>query len=107
MERFAINEISTQPAGTKPLPVVAGRRSRPRTRSEMGKQSAERTRAMIQSGMLISLLQRIATGEKEAQPHQVTAALGLLRKVLPDLQATLLSGDPQLPITVSVRLLDD
>lgn len=58
---------------------------------------------MIQTGMLCSLLQRIASGEKEAEPHQVTAALGLLRKVLPDLQATLLSGDPNMPITIITR----
>ena len=41
----------------------------------------------IREGMLISRLEKIALGEVEAQPHQVTAALGLLKKVRPDLAA--------------------
>lgn len=84
-----------------PLPVVAGKRGRGRP---AGYATPERVRAQIKAAMLVSRLQKIAAGEVESEPHQVTAALGLLRKVLPDLQATLLSGDPNLPIVVSIRL---
>ena len=38
--------------------------------------------------MLIDRLEKIAEGTVEAQPHQVTAALGLLRFQLPALTAT-------------------
>ena len=52
--------------------------------------------------MLVARLQRIANGEQD-EPYQVTAAIALLRKVLPDLQATMISGDPQLPLTIITR----
>jgi hypothetical protein len=38
--------------------------------------------------MLLRRLEQISMGEVEAQAHQVTAALGLLRFQLPTLQAT-------------------
>jgi len=59
---------------------------------------------MIKTGVLIGLLHRIASGEKQVEPHQVTAAIALLRKVLPDLQATAVSGEVQLPVTIITRL---
>jgi hypothetical protein len=49
--------------------------------------------------MLLRRLEQISMGEVEAQPHQVTAALGLLKFQLPTLAATdLTSGGA--PITV-------
>lgn len=48
-------------------------------------------RDKIQASALITRLERIAQGKVTAEPHQVTAALGLLKKVLPDLTATDLS----------------
>jgi hypothetical protein len=48
----------------------------------------ERRVQKIREGMLISRLEKIALGKVlDAQPHQVTAALGLLKKVCPDLAA--------------------
>lgn len=44
----------------------------------------ERTRAKIQTSQLINRLQKLSNGEIEMPPHAVTAALGLLRKTLPD-----------------------
>jgi hypothetical protein len=44
-------------------------------------------REKIQTSMLINRLQDFVKGEVEMTPHQVTAALGLLKKSLPDLSA--------------------
>lgn len=54
----------------------------------------DEVRAKIQTTQLINRLTGIATGEitGEGLGVQVTAALGLLKKVLPDLAATELSG---------------
>ena len=43
-----------------------------------------RTRARIQTTQLINRLQMFINSKVELQPAQVTAALGLLKKVLPD-----------------------
>jgi len=48
----------------------------------------ERARDKIRTGVLVERLQGIASGKYPAEPHQVTAALGLLKKTLPDLSAT-------------------
>ena len=45
----------------------------------------ESWRKRIQTTKLIQRAEAIAFGEVEAQPHQVTACLGLLKKTLPDL----------------------
>jgi len=91
----------TSRVDSKPLPVVRGRRASGVQRPVAGR--PERLRLTIQTGMLLSLLEDIAAGKKQVESHQVTAALGLLRKVLPDLQATMISGDPNLPLTIITR----
>lgn len=53
----------------------------------------EETRAKIQAGNLITRLQAGINGEVELSGPQVTAALGLLRKVLPDLTSVEHSGE--------------
>lgn len=52
----------------------------------------ERTRAKIQTSQIINRLESFVEGKVELSAAQVTAALGLLRKTLPDLQATEISG---------------
>ena len=52
----------------------------------------ERTRAKIQASQILNRLIKLCNGEIEMPPHAVTAALGLLRKVMPDLSAQELSG---------------
>jgi len=42
--------------------------------------------------MLLNRLTNFVTGRIEMSPHQVTAALGLLKKTVPDLQAIEHSG---------------
>jgi hypothetical protein len=44
------------------------------------------------SNILTCLIQHVTEG-REMQPSQVTAGLGLLKKVLPDLQTTTIQGD--------------
>lgn len=48
--------------------------------------------------MLINRLTSFVEGEVELSPAQVTAALGLMKKTLPDLSSTALTGDPENPI---------
>lgn len=45
----------------------------------------ERTRAKIQTSQIINRLQSFIFGEVKMEPPQVTAALGLLKKTLPDM----------------------
>lgn len=57
-------------------------------------QQTERSRNAIATTQIIKRLNAFVIGEEdengkkvEMQPHQVTAALGLLKKVIPDLQS--------------------
>ena len=52
-----------------------------------------RHRANIQTTQLIKRLKAFVNGEIQMVPHQVTAALGLLKKVLPDLAAVEHTGE--------------
>lgn len=47
----------------------------------------ENTRAKIQASQLINRLTNHVLGKVDMQPSQVTAALGLLKKTLPDLSS--------------------
>lgn len=62
----------------------------------------EDTRKRIKAGVIMERLTRLIAGEIEMPPHAVTAALGLLRKVLPDLAQIEHSGE--LTTTKVVRL---
>lgn len=53
----------------------------------------DRTRAKIQTSQLINRLNSFVNGEVELSPAQVSAALGLIKKTLPDLQAVSLEGN--------------
>ena len=52
----------------------------------------EKIRKNIQSGMIINELQKHIFNKREMTNSQVTAALGLLRKVLPDLATVTQDG---------------
>lgn len=60
-------------------------------------------RARIQTGMLINRLQGFVEGAHDMPTHAVTAALGLLRKTLPDLSHTELVGEEGGPLTIVIR----
>lgn len=53
-------------------------------------------REKIKTNQIIERLHRFVNGECEMQPAAVTAGLGLLRKVLPDLAAVTHSGQVEL-----------
>ncbi len=61
------------------------------------------TRERIQTTQLVKRLTEHVLGTVEMVPSQVTAALGLLKKSLPDLAAHTLSGDPDNPIITEIR----
>jgi len=104
----AVNELATSQAEHAVQPRAAGLQRR-RVQASRGAQatSAERARMHIKALSLVRLLHKVADGKKQVEPHQVTAAVALLRKVMPDLQATLIGGDPARPITIITRMLSD
>ena len=55
-------------------------------------------RLKIQTTQLINRLTSFINGEIKLEPAQVTAALGLLKKALPDLASTQLTNDPENPL---------
>lgn len=57
-------------------------------------------RDKIKNSNILSCLIEHAEGSREMSPSQVTAGLGLIRKVLPDLTSTTLQGDDDRPITI-------
>jgi hypothetical protein len=57
-------------------------------------------RSKIASAQIINRLQEIALGKVDGSQVSVNAAIALLRKVLPDLQATQHSGDSEHPVTL-------
>ena len=56
-------------------------------------QQDERTRSAIQTSQIVNRLTSLINGTVEMPPHAVTAALGLLRKTLPDLTSVEHSGE--------------
>jgi hypothetical protein len=52
----------------------------------------EEVRQKIQTSQLINRLNSFVQGKIELSPHQVSAALGLIRKTMPDLSAVAHSG---------------
>lgn len=59
-------------------------------------------RAKIQTSMLVNRLTDFVKGEVDLSAPQVTAALGLMKKSLPDLQSVELTGDKDKPIAHTV-----
>jgi hypothetical protein len=53
---------------------------------------SELVRNRIRTAMLLNRLTNFVVGRIEMSPHQVTAALGLLKKTVPDLQSIEHSG---------------
>lgn len=61
-------------------------------------------RAKIANSQVLKGLIEFAEGKKTSEeypPHRVTAALGLLKKVMPDMTHTELSGDQENPVAVT------
>ena len=67
----------------------------------------DETRAKIKTSQLVNRLTDHALGKVEMQATQVTAALGLLKKALPDLAAIEHSGEGKPTYIVSPELPDE
>jgi len=62
------------------------------SKHHIGAEAQEKLRAKIRTGVILDRLVKHVTGDCEMTPSQVTSGLGLLRKVLPDLAATEITG---------------
>lgn len=63
-----------------------------------GFRMSDEHRLKIQNSNILKVLIQHAQGERDMSATQVTAGIALLKKVLPDLQAIELSGDPDNPV---------
>lgn len=61
---------------------------------------AEEVREKIRATLLVKKLEDHALDGAEMAPSQVTAALGLLKKAVPDLAAIEMSSDPDRPLKI-------
>lgn len=68
-----------------------------------GFRMSEEHRVKIQNSNILNALIEHATGERDMSATQVSAGLGLLKKVLPDLQATQISGDDDSPVKMVIE----
>ncbi len=59
---------------------------------------AEEIRQKIKATLIINKLENHALGQEEMSATQITAALGLLKKCVPDLAAIELSGNEDKPV---------
>ena len=64
-------------------------------------------RTRIQTSMIIERLNAFTAGKTEMSRGQVAAALGLLRKTLPDLSSVELGGRDGAPLQVSIIKFND
>ena len=71
------------------------------------KHLSDEWRKKIQTSMIINRLESFVKSEVEMSPAQVTAALGLLKKALPDLQAVQISGDEENPVVHEYNLVGE
>jgi hypothetical protein len=65
---------------------------------------SEEHRVKIQNSNILNALIEHASGEREMSSTQVSAGLGLLKKVLPDLSAVEVSGDENNPVHVVTKI---
>jgi len=63
---------------------------------------AEEVRQKIRATLLIKKLEDHVLEDGDMNPSQVTAALGLLKKSVPDLAAIELSSDPDKPLSMVI-----
>lgn len=75
----------------------------PRGRQPGFVMSAEH-RDKIRNSNILNALVEHATGAREMSATQVSAGLGLLKKIMPDLAAMQLSGDDENPVSVVTKV---
>lgn len=62
-------------------------------------------RVKIQNSNILNALIKHVEGKQDMSASQVSAGLGLLKKVLPDMSSVEITGDPDNPIRHSVELV--
>ena len=67
-----------------------------------GFKMSDEHRTKIANSQILKCLIEHASGERDMSASQVSAGLGLLRKVLPDLQSTQITGDEGGPIGIRI-----
>ena len=72
-----------------------------------GFRMSDEHRVKIQNSNILNALIEHAEGRREMSTTQVTAGLGLLKKVLPDLSNVTLQGDAENPLTINVTIGGD
>lgn len=68
-----------------------------------GFRMTEAHRDKIRNSNILNALVEHVEGRREMSPSQVTAGLGLLRKVLPDISEQTTKGDDDAPLEMKVR----
>ncbi len=66
----------------------------------------EEVRQKIRTSQIVNRLNSFINGKIELSPHQVSAALGLIKKTMPDLQAITHRGDSDAPLTLKLEGTD-
>src|SRR5574340_887571 len=66
-----------------------------------GFRMSDEHRVKIQNSNILNALIEHIEGAREMSSTQVSAGLGLMKKVLPDLSNVTLSGDPESPVVVT------
>jgi hypothetical protein len=64
-------------------------------------------RVKIQNSNILNALIEHAEGQRKMSSTQVQAALGLMKKVLPDISAVQISGDESAPLRIKVTIGGD
>lgn len=64
-------------------------------------------RVKIQNSNILNALIEHAVGAREMSATQVSAGLGLLKKIMPDLAAVQMSGDSENPLSLVVKIGGD
>lgn len=72
---------------------------RPRVGTGNGARLTIATRERIRGARLVQILEQVAEGKKHVEPHQVTAALGLLKFQLPTLASQDITSGGE-PLTI-------
>lgn len=70
--------------------------------ARLNTRQAQSVREHIQTTQIVKRLQNHIDGEVDLKPSQVTAALGLLRKTIPDLAKTEVTGEDGKPLAVAI-----
>ena len=74
-----------------------------KNRGTLDKPWDDSVRLKIQTSMLVNRLTSYVNSEVSLEPAQVTAALGLLKKSLPDLASVEIGGNENKPVKMTIE----